>query len=1749
MSELTKLKLKRGNIKGQLTRVSTYCDTVDPADLTEYQISQLKTRLDRAEPLLSQFEDIQGEIESVLCESEEGISETESKEREEFEGQYFDIITKLKLLIVDKNESSGTSVHSSVRGMGFASTMQQPRQSIKLPDLKLPTFNGSYEKWLEFRDAFQAIVHNNKFLSDVEKFYYLKSYLEGEPLQAIANLQVTNDNFLVAWTLLSDRYENKRLIVHNYVKALFDCPGVVKETHSDLRSLYDLFNKNLRSLKCLGQDTDNWDTLIVYLITSKFDSVTRREWESYPFQGGELPKLTDVNAFLKTKCELLEKLELSKKDSNTGARFDAKNKLKGFHATVTEGKFSCYYCQKPHSIYKCFAFKNLHIKARISAINKLKICSNCFNPDHSNNCPKNSSCRVCGNKHNTLLHLPETTVENKHKSSPAGSSTNGMTASGAVPPPPPANTSMAGHSSIDIEDQARNESATLPVLSTAIIRIFNSKGDMHLVRALLDPGSQSNFITDSLATKLNLSRSAVNFQIMGVGEALSTTVESKVNVTIMSNINEYSESISCLVINKITQGIPTISFDISKWDIPRNLKLADESFNIQGDIDILLGVNVFYRILLMKQIRKEGLPVLQKTRLGWVVGGNAQFLEAPRNQVVACLSLDRSIDEKLTKFWEIEECGNNEPIFSESEQFCEEHFKQNYRRNSDGRFIVKFPFKKNIGRLGSSKEIALQRLGFLERRLIKNKALKRDYVDFMNEYLNMGHMSKVKDFSVDSYDTKPIFYLPHHPVIKECSLTTKVRVVFDASAKTDTGLSLNDVQYSGPTIQRDLLSTLLCFRIYPYVLNADISKMYRQVLIDPSERSYQRILWRNPDSPQAQIECFELNTVTYGCASSPFLAVRCLTQLALDFQTEYPEASEAILNCFYLDDLLTGAFSISDLLQLQRDISFILNSGGFQLRKWLCNKPELLDHFEVPQNLSSSILHLGEDEQSKTLGIFWNAANDTIHYSIKDFNFDGVISKRTILSVVSQIFDPLGLLGPVVVTAKLILQLMWQENLSWDEPVPSYISSKWLEFCKGLQLLNQVKIGRYVLNENWEVVHLHGFADASEKAYGGCIYIVSLTSSGEYISSKILLSKSRVAPIKKISLPRLELCAAVLTCRLMEKVKQSIKIKIDHAYFWTDSSITLWWIKGCPSRWKTFVANRVTQVQDMSNSSDWFHVRSEDNPADCLSRGISSEAFINFKLWWEGPTHLFPNINNLDICIPEMPEDIPEQRVISHTTYLEEIPNFDFSRYSSLIKVQRVFAYCIRFIKGLRSKNVAVGPLTVAELNNSLIQLVKISQKQSFAKEYHLLKNKRPLFSTSNILSLKPFCDEMGLIRVGGRIHNAIVSNDQKHPYLLHNKHRLTTLIMDNKHIKLLHCGPQQLIYSVREQFWPLSGRRIARTIVRNCVRCFKSNPTTTNYVMGNLPDFRVTPYQPVFTHTGVDYAGPISLRDRKTRNPKILKGYICIFICMNTKCVHVDVVSDLTSQAFLAVLKRFIARRGKPLHFYSDNGTTFVGANSMLQKQLRSNCDQIASELSAEGITWHFMPPRAPNFGGLWEAGVKSVKFHLKRVIGNTSLTYEDLSTVLTQIEGVLNSRPLSPLSSDPQDLTPLTPAHFLMGKPLISLPEDEVTTVAENRLSKFQHLQRMVQQFWKRWNREYISEMQTRTKWKKQYPSLLKVGSLVVIKEDNLPIYQWRTGRVIELHSGSDNITRVATVQCSDRSTCKRAVSKLCVLPVATD
>lgn len=382
----------------------------------------------------------------------------------------------------------------------------------------------------------------------------------------------------------------------------------------------------------------------------------------------------------------------------------------------------------------------------------------------------------------------------------------------------------------------------------------------------------------------------------------------------------------------------------------------------------------------------------------------------------------RRTDNIIVKFWELEELSKTK-ILSESEKICEDYFTKTVKRDESGRFVVKIPFKPNLKMLGSSQEIAKRRFELLERKLIKNSELRVEYNDFMREYCELKHMSECDEESSEG------FFLPHHAVLKTTSLTTKCRVVFDSSCKTDTGLSLNDVQYVGPTLQQDIFSILNRFRTHLYVMTADISKMYRQILVDTDERKYQRIFWRFSETDELKI--YTLNTVTYGNASSPYLAVKCLFYLAEEVESEHPCTSKIIKRDFYMDDLLTGSNSQEEILELQKSVTSVLRSAGFSLRKWLCNDDEILKRFELDESLDVSMIHIGQGEQNKTLGIYWDSNNDLICYKINVPNMLNVecLSKRAILSIICQIFDPLGLLGPLIIRAKIVIQDLWKHKV------------------------------------------------------------------------------------------------------------------------------------------------------------------------------------------------------------------------------------------------------------------------------------------------------------------------------------------------------------------------------------------------------------------------------------------------------------------------------------------------------------------------------------------------------------------------------------------------------------------------------------------------------------------------------------------------------------------------------------------------
>ncbi|XP_065082284.1 uncharacterized protein LOC135704729 [Ochlerotatus camptorhynchus] len=573
-----------------------------------------------------------------------------------------------------------------------------------------------------------------------------------------------------------------------------------------------------------------------------------------------------------------------------------------------------------------------------------------------------------------------------------------------------------------------------------------------------------------------------------------------------------------------------------------------------------------------------------------------------------------NLPEIMERFWSLEE-DESTPCYSVEEAACE------------GRYIVRLPLKEDIlVNLSDNRNTAIRRFHLLERRLTRDEGLSKQYCEFMDEYYNLGHMERVQN-----HENLPVpcFHLPHHAVVREDSSTTKVRVVFDASCKSATGLSLNDALMVGPIVQQDMRSIMMRSRKHPIMLTGDVKQMYRQVLVDKRDTPLLLIVWR--PSPDLPLLTFELKTVTYGTASAPFLATRVLKQLAEDERENFPEAAEVLCKDFYVDDLFSGGPNVTETSKLREQLDSLLAKGGFQLRKWASNEDAVLEDVPPENRALQPSVDLQPDQCIKTLGLHWEPASDVFRYRIElpPPGTTSSLTKRMALSLIAQLFDPLGLVGPVVTTAKVYMQSLWtmkDENgntWGWDVELPPVMKERWINYYSQLPLLNELKIQRHILCSNPTSIQLHFFSDASQHAYGACAYVRS-TNAENTVNVALLTTKSKVAPLKQQSIPRLELCGALIATQLYQKVKSSLQLEAK-TFFWVDSTTVISWLLSSPSTWTTFVANRVSKIQLGTENCTWHHIAGQENPADHISRGMTAESILNNDLWWYGPPWLRRN--------------------------------------------------------------------------------------------------------------------------------------------------------------------------------------------------------------------------------------------------------------------------------------------------------------------------------------------------------------------------------------------------------------------------------------------------------------------------------------------------------------------------------------------
>lgn len=631
------------------------------------------------------------------------------------------------------------------------------------------------------------------------------------------------------------------------------------------------------------------------------------------------------------------------------------------------------------------------------------------------------------------------------------------------------------------------------------------------------------------------------------------------------------------------------------------------------------------------------------------------------------------------------------------------------------------------------------------------------------------------------------------------------------------------------------------------------------------------------------------------------------------------------------------------------------------------------------------------------------------------------------------------------------------------------------------------------------------------------------------------------------SIPRLELCAALLLVRSIEYVQQSMNLTQVPIFCWTDSSVVLSWLQDLPTRWTTFVANRVSSIITALPKAEWRYVNTTHNPADCASRGISVEALVSHPLWWAGPAWLKKAKSDWPVHKAKDKTELEKRRdAHSHIIISQENWNLP-EEISSWIRLVRVTAYIKRFVYNLHGPRDRVRQryLTADEIIHAKQFWVQRVQMCHFHKELRDLQSSKSISTQSSLLSLNPRLDECGILRVGGRLRRSDLSDCEKFPIIL-PKCRISELIVDYMHTRTLHGGLQSTLRMLRQQYWIIGARNLVKSCIRKCVICVRQRAAMASQLMGDLPEVRVRPARP-FATTGIDYAGPFKIRSSKGRGQKTHKSYCALFICLATRAIHLEVADDYSTQGFLAAFERFTSRRGIPAIIYSDNGTNFQGADKELSRRLRELLreDNVQNYFSTEEIQWRFIPPAAPQVGGLWEAGVKSVKFHLKRILGEFTPTFEEFYTLLYNIECILNSRPIAPLFDDPESFDALTPGHFLVGSHLKSVPNIQLGDCKINRLSRWQNLQLVQERFWKIWSADYLNSLQQRKKWRTKEENLA-IGDLVLMRSAHLPPTKWELGRIVQCYPGADNLVRVVTVKTA-RSTYKRPITQLCKLPIA--
>ena len=1268
----------------------------------------------------------------------------------------------------------------------------------------------------------------------------------------------------------------------------------------------------------------------------------------------------------------------------------------------------------------------------------------------------------------------------------------------------------------------------------------------------LKVGTTSQLVTKSVAKSHSIKLNTLNSQGEVAVNLVRITLECKKGKSVeRMGIQAYT------VPHILT--LPSVRTKMSKVT---GITLNETFPRPEVDVDLLLGIKDLHKITSGHTVKYlQGF--LLHTHWGYVYCGS---VEEPKHDLTSCyLTKTEQLTAAVERMWKLDAMpyDNSSDTLKQSEVKAIEKIEQVLSFNSvKGKYETGLLFMDDPD-LRNNYFAARKRFDSLYRKMESNKLFAEAYVKAMNEYKELGVVEVVDhDPQAKLPSRKDVFYLPHRAVWDPSRVSTKLRIVMDASAKTKSGKSLNDMLYAGPPLQLDIVTLLAKFRLRKYVLIGDISKMFLNIIMRTEDRDFLRFLWKEPGESGEPV-IFRFNCVVFGAKDSPFQAITCLQKLA---KSKLESAScndlekrvcNLLLNDVYVDDVIIGGDTEEELIEHRDALQTLLSTGHFFVRKWASNSPIILK--QIPEEERAPTVILGEgvsapheticSADTKTLGVGWCPKTDFLTFekysSLKE---DNTNTKTAVASLLSRLYDPLGLISPFVLHARFVMKQTFIEGINWKEALPKSLLPEWELWLNQLEGLANLKFPRLV--KIGPICEYHVFCDASERGYGCAVYVRITThsrrnkESANKYQSYLFMARSRIAPMKPLTIPRLELKGVLLGAEIGDFLNRSLGIDRDKIHFWTDSEIVLWWLTKDPANLVPFVANRIRKVQAFNFPNPFKHIATEHNPADIASRGCSV-ALLGGQMWQKGPDFLrtakeeWPNPKT-DYQQLETLEGVRKQNVFSLATQVAvglelrlkannaTVAFIDyFSEYKDLMRRTAVLYLCVQNWKTRVSKPDEPRTVTPDKVHYEKAHnlWVRAAQESEFQGEIESITAGLPLSKSSKLSKLSPILDKEGILRVGGRIDKSEVSSETKHQIILPKGHPFTFLLARKVHMTNQHAGIDWTHFHLRQKYWILSSRQMIRYLVKRCIPCRKLNATRGQQLMAPLPQHRMK-VDPAFTYVGVDYTGEITLR-ASHRSSKTIPAYVVLFCCLVTRCIHLECVLSNHTNEFLMAFKRMVNTRGMVSHLYSDNALTFKRAEKEIQETI-SRANQLIKDSAQQfSFNWHYSTELAPHTGGVWERMVKMVKIPVRKVLGKALVTYTELYTVLKEVEGLLNDRPLISASEETSEV--ITPSMLAIGRKIRPWPDgfEKVDIKMDPSIrERWRYRQALTVQCWNAWKKQYLPELQTRAKWFTKHPNL-RVGDLVILEKEKIKRHNWPLARVVDVRKGRDGLIRSLRLQ----------------------